>query len=128
MKHETFELLLKEILKRTTSVLASKNTEYASDSDKLNNFKRAGKMLGCTPEKALIGMWAKHIISLLDIVDKVEQDNSEGMKKLRRVLTKEVYEKYYSFSVDIGTLEEKIGDAINYLILLEAMIKERYEK
>jgi len=27
----------------------------------------------------------------------------------------------------VELLEEKIGDAINYLILLEALIKERYD-
>jgi len=56
MRHEKFNELLKEILNRTTNVLASKSAEYASDSDKLHNFKCAGAMLGCSPEKALVGM------------------------------------------------------------------------
>ena len=100
-----FNEMLEERIKSEREVLASKNKEYASDIDKLHNFKRAGAMENCTPEKALVGMWAKHIISLLDIVDKIDADG-DG-------LTKEM-------------LEEKIGDAVNYLILLEALIKERY--
>ena len=62
-------------------------------------------MLGCTPEKALVGMWTKHIISILDIVDGIEAKAPAD-----------------------AVIEEKIGDAVNYLILLEAMLKERNQK
>jgi len=106
-----FNVMLAKRIEATERVLASKNKEYASDMDKLHNFKRAGAMENCTPEKALVGMWAKHIISLLDIVDKINTDAEETYTP--KELTKEM-------------LEEKIGDAINYLILLEALIKERY--
>ena len=103
MKNIEFEKLLEERINMTRKVLASKNAEYASDDDKLHNFKRAAAMLNCTPERALVGMKAKHDVSILDIVDKL----SKG-----ELPSKEV-------------LEEKIGDSINYLILLEALIKER---
>jgi hypothetical protein len=120
MRHDIFEKILNRRIKLTKSVLPTKNKEYASDSDKLHNFKRAGAMLGCTPEKALIGMWTKHIISILDKVDEIEYKcNSES-------------DCFPVFEDDteeyIETIEEKIGDAINYLILLEALIKERYKK
>lgn len=110
-----FNVILKKRIEATEIVLASKNKEYASDVDKLHNFKRAGKMLGQVPEQALVGMWTKHIISLLDIVDKIDKNEDEEMVQvcLGEGLTREM-------------LEEKIGDAINYLILLEALIKERY--
>lgn len=104
MYHREFEILLEERINKIRTVLANKNKEYASGNDKLHNFKRAGLMLRCTSEKALIGMWTKHIISILDIVDKWENENE---------------------SPNIAQLEEKIGDAINYLILLEASFKER---
>ena len=107
MNHKEFEELLEERLNKIRSVLANKNREYASDEDKLHNFKRAGLMLNCTKEKALIGMWTKHIISILDIVDKWEDSRDFP---------------------EIALLEEKIGDAINYLILLEACFKSRTEK
>lgn len=118
MKHEEFNKLLKEIIYRTTKTLASKSAEYASDSDKLHNFKRAGAMLGCSPEKALVGMATKHFISILDIVDEIEYKCGTNV----RCFPSSDPEEF------VGTLEEKIGDAINYLILLEALIKERKER
>lgn len=104
MKHKEFEKLLKERFNIIRSVLIKKNKEYASDEDKLHNFKRAGAMLQCSQEKALIGMWTKHVISILDIVDK--WDNK-------------------GIFPDMKQLNEKLTDAINYLILLEACFKEK---
>lgn len=98
-----FDKLLGKIINRTINVLASKGAEYSTDADKLHNFKRAGAMLQCSPEKALVGMWTKHVISILDIADDI---------------------KIVHLDVDIKMVEEKITDAINYLILLEALIKE----
>jgi len=98
-----FNKLLKRRIALTNKVLESKNKEYATDLDKCHNFKRAGAMLGVAPEQALVGMWSKHLISILDIVDKINKQK----------VSKEM-------------LEEKIGDAVNYLILLEALIKERF--
>jgi hypothetical protein len=106
MNPKAFEKLFKDIVKRNNKTALAKNKEYASDSDKMHNFKRAAAMLQETPEKALIGMWVKHIISLLDMVDKIESGNYESITK--------------------KLLEEKIGDAMIYLALLEGIIKERY--
>ena len=117
MNVEKFNKMLEERIKKTRAVLDSKNKEYASDIDKLHNFKRASAMENCSPEKALIGMWAKHIISILDIVDKLDKEDAK-------------YNGHaicQPLKVTIPLVEEKIGDAINYLILLEALIKERYE-
>ncbi len=115
MRHEQFEKILEERLTLTRKILASKNAEYSSGTDKLHNFKRAGAMEQCSPEKALVGMWTKHIISLLDIVDEIERKCGINARC------------FPSFNPDeyIEMVEEKIGDAINYLILLEALIKER---
>lgn len=119
MNNKNFEKLLEERIALTKSVLSSKNEEYASDTDKLHNFKRAGDMLRCTPEKALIGMCTKHIISILDIVDEIERNNKKhfGLHVIVG-LNKRKYKKL---------IKEKIGDAINYMILLEALIIERYD-
>jgi hypothetical protein len=103
MNIEEFNKLLQRIIAKMCKTLESKNKEYASDVDKLHNFKRAGKMLQCTPEKALIGMLAKHLVSILDIVDKLDRNKFTDMK----------------------VVDEKIGDAINYLVLLEALLIER---
>jgi hypothetical protein len=114
MNIEKFNALLKCRIALMRSVLAAKSEEYSTEQDKLHNFKRAGQMLQCTPEKALIGMWTKHIISILDIVDKIEEYDKSH--------TPSVYNE-----VNIELIEEKIGDAVNYLILLEALLKERLE-
>ena len=102
MTPERFNEILAKRLEATKAVLASKATEYASGRDRLHNFNRAAAMLGTTPEKALIGMWTKHIVSILDIVD------SENVPSL-------------------AMLEEKIGDAVNYLVLLEACYKDKMD-
>lgn len=106
MNTKEFNILLEARIKSMRQTLMTKSKEYSTDEDKLHNFKRAGKMLQCTPEQALIGMMVKHTISILDIVDKLDKGE---------IPTKEL-------------LEEKIGDNVNYLILLEACIKERYEE
>jgi hypothetical protein len=72
----------------------------------MHNFNRAAAMLGCCPERALVGMLSKHLVSVLDLVDAIEQRGELPTVKL---------------------LEEKCGDSINYLILLEALVKERVE-
>lgn len=103
MLKKEFDKLLDEQFEIIKNVLSSKNKEYASKVDKLHNFKRAGKMLECSPEQALIGMLTKHIISILDIVDKIEKEKEYPTEKI---------------------LNEKITDSINYLILLKALIVE----
>lgn len=100
MNADQFDKILERRLELISSVLASKREEYAAGGDRLHNFKRAAEMLGVSREKALAGMMAKHWVSVLDMVD--------GKAKLTEEL-----------------IEEKIGDSINYLVLLEAMLKEK---
>jgi len=102
MTHEDFNKLLEDRLAKTRAVLAAKSQEYATDGDKLHNFKRAGALQGIHPAKALIGMWAKHLVSVLDLADDVARGDVSRL----------------------GLLDEKIGDAVNYLILLEALMTE----
>jgi len=78
----------------------SKNKEYARGGDKLYNFKRAAEVLRSSVERAHWGMFMKHLISTQDIVEDVEDD------------------KYSTMAL----IEEKIGDAIVYLILLKAIL------
>ena len=107
MNNKTFNEILERRLAITREILQKKATEYARNDavlgyDRLHNFNRASQMLGGSREKALIGMLAKHLVSVLDMVD------SFGKEDLPTT----------SF------IDEKIGDSINYLILLEAMLKE----
>ena len=80
-----------------------KNTEYNRNDDKLHNFKRAGALLGCTPHEALVGMWSKHLISILDMVNDFAATGKIPSS---------------------CTIDEKFTDAINYLHLLEGLFRE----
>ncbi|MRS02022.1 hypothetical protein EG832_02135 [bacterium] len=100
MNFEDFGKLLQARLQRTEKVLSGKAKEYSMNGDRLHNFKVAARITGETPEKALFGMFLKHLVSIMDIIDKPGSATPEQT-------------------------DEKIGDAINYLILLEAMLSER---
>jgi hypothetical protein len=63
----------------------------------------AGLISGSTPEKALWGLAMKHLVSIVDIVDGLEAGRVPA----------------------VALSDEKLGDMINYLILLEALLAER---
>ena len=101
MRTEQFENVINNRIETCKSVLCSKAEEYATD-DRLHNFKVAGKLQKCTPVKALGGMMSKHTVSVYDLIDDYEQG---------KAISKEMW-------------TEKIGDSINYLLLLTAMLEE----
>jgi len=103
MTESDFEAILLQRIEKMRAVLANKAREYASGRDRLHNFKRAGAMQGVTPEKALLGMFAKHMVSIMDMVDDLDRDVHNP----------------------IPAWDEKLGDAVNYLVLLEGLVVER---
>lgn len=102
MNQQEFEKLLGERIEKIDTVLGKKAAEYARGDDRLHNFKRVAQVKGCTVPEACLDGFYKHFISILDMIDDYK---------------KEVYH-----SVELW--DEKLGDAINYLILLEAILKE----
>lgn len=80
-------------------VLFEKHTEYATE-DHFHNFNVAAALQGITPQQALVGMMDKHVVSVHDLVN----DYAEG---------KEISPEKWL---------EKIGDNINYLLILWAMV------
>jgi hypothetical protein len=102
MKNEELEKIVDERIGKIRDLLVKKGAEYAR-GDRLSNFKKAGAGQGCTPERALIGMMDKHRVSIYDLVDDLE----EGLIAPQ------------------GVWDEKIGDNIVYLFLLEALVRER---
>jgi len=56
-----FNNIAEKRLSKCKSILVSKNKEYSSDTDRLHNFKVAGRVSGVTPEKALLGMCSPSI-------------------------------------------------------------------
>ena len=85
-------------------VLYKKAEEYATTGDRFHNFRVAARINNETPERALLGMWIKHFISVLDMIDWIDQCPKK---------------------ITLELIDEKIGDNINYLILLEGLLLER---
>jgi hypothetical protein len=96
MTTDDFTRLIEEQIARSTSLLIDKAKEYASDIDRLHNFKVAAQLLGGTQEQALGGFLAKHVVSVFDMINSGKE------------YPKEVW-------------NEKITDSINYLLILRAM-------
>jgi hypothetical protein len=103
MTNEDFNALLEDMIAKIRSTLGHKAVEYARGNDRLSNFKLAAALNQSTPEKALLGMLTKHVISVWDFV----RDIDEGV-----VASEALW-------------DEKLGDVINYCILLKGLIAER---
>lgn len=103
MHYQEFDRLIGQRLKRCERVLCQKSEEYSRGGERLHNFYTAARMKGETPEQALWGMAMKHIVSVADIVN----DTMEGKVPDKKLL------------------DEKIGDWINYGLLLEGLLEDR---
>ena len=96
--HEQFEKVLQNRCLSMREVLGTKAEEYAKGGNRYHNFDVAARVLGVTPPQALLGMWMKHIVSVLDMI---------------------AAEK----PLDEKVIDEKIGGLINYAVLLEGLWK-----
>ena len=95
--------LLEERFNKTRETYSTKMIEYANVNDVFESFKKGvGFSFHDTPEGVAWEYACKHFESIKTIISKCPGE----------VPTDEL-------------LEEKIGDAINYLIILEGLIKER---
>ncbi len=85
--------------------LLTKHKEYAKDDNVFRNFDEAagGFSLHSTSSEVLWSYMTKHLVSIKDIIADNKPVKSE-------------------------VVSEKIGDVINYLILLEAMLNAENEK
>ena len=101
MTSEVFDQHLQHMQEVTVETLRNKAKEYATDGDRLHNFKVAADVQGISPTAALAGMMAKHTVSVYDMIG-----------------TGKVY--------PLDLWEEKIKDSINYLFLLWALLNEEY--
>lgn len=99
MTQADWEDILGYRLGKIKRVLDKKAEQYALDGDRLSQFRSAARMRDTTLPQALWGMAMKHLVSVQDIVD--------GRLEPTPLL-----------------VSEKIGDLINYLILLEAVLAE----
>ena len=99
MNTEKFNEIINEMLNKCKVTLVGKAREYSGNDDRLHNFRCAAGLQLCGEKEALFGMMAKHIVSLSDMC----RDGKEHALQL---------------------WEEKIGDTINYCLLLYAMVRE----
>jgi hypothetical protein len=97
MTHDEFNTIFEARVNECRTMLGVKANEYAT-GDRLHNFKVAAELQSCTPAQALGGMLAKHIVSIFDML--AEEDSH---------FVPEVW-------------SEKLGDALNYLFLLDAVL------
>lgn len=104
MYSKRFNKVVEDRIRKIKDTLASKGKEYSTD-DKLHNFKKAGRILNCSKEEALRGMLMKHIVSVDDLINNLEFKTPS-----------------------IAVIDEKLGDIINYYILLEACLVERLDE
>lgn len=98
----SFDQVIENRIEQIRSILHTKAKEYASKTDRFHNFRVAARKTNTTPEEALQGMMAKHEVAVLDMIYEPS------------IATEEM-------------INEKIGDNINYLILLEGLLKERLQ-
>ena len=106
MNNSDFDILVERRCELIKSVLANKAKEYATE-DRFHNFVAAGRKNNMTSEEALMGMKVKHDVSVDDLV-RWSKDSPERLC--------------------LSIIDEKIGDSINYLILLEGLLIERVIK
>lgn len=103
MTRGVFDKLVEDRIKSIISTLINKRAEYASDTDVLRNFHVGASITGKSVYEVCFGYMTKHLASIRDIVEK----RSRGV------------------FVDSSVIDEKIGDSICYLILLEGLLKEK---
>lgn len=106
MNTNEFNKIINRRLDESKRILIEKAKEYAKgDVDRLHNFNKAAQITGESREKALFGFFLKHLVSVMDIIEDID------IKVPTQALT-----------------DEKIGDCINYLLLLEASIADKRNK
>ena len=101
MTTDELKVVFEEQAQRCREVLLQKGMEYTPDeADRFSSFKTAASLQNTSPANALLGMLSKHIVSLYDM-------SFVGTEQ---------------YAAEIWG--EKITDALNYLFILSAIIKE----
>lgn len=100
MLKKDFDILVNKRLAECKKVLTSKAADYASDVDRLANFKRGAALVDLTPKQYAQALVTKHIVAIAD-----------------KVISDEVMTPTF--------VAEKIGDVINYMMLIEALNQEK---
>jgi len=103
MTAEFFKQVLADTLEATKETLGVKAMEYVRNDDAMHNFNVGSRITGQTREQVLYGFALKHHISIADMREDVAKGEIPTVEKIN----------------------EKYGDAINYLILEKASMLEK---
>ena len=104
MNQKAFTTLLEKIFDRSRQVLARKRAEYIHNQDVFSSFKKGTQMsFHSMPEKVAWEYACKHLESIKSMIDNIDKGEEP----------------------DADLINEKFGDTINYLILIEGMLKDR---
>jgi hypothetical protein len=98
-----FAGIIEDRIEKTRHLLLVKGKEYAAGGKRFHNFEQGAAFMRCTPERALLGYMSKHLVSIVDMIEALDR----------------------GVAGDPAAWGEKIGDAITYLHLLEAMVATR---
>ena len=101
-RSKTYSERIEDMIEHCKDMLLTKHTEYATEDD-FHNFNVAASLQNVTPQQALVGMMTKHVVSVCDLVN----DHAEGRE------------------IPLDKWKEKIGDNVNYLLILWAMVNMR---
>lgn len=107
MKQADFEKLVDESVAQMRELLIVKGGEYAGSEDRLANFKRGAGLTGATAMQVLFIYLSKHYDAIATYI----RDDAVNVERPRS-----------------ESIRGRVHDALNYLLLLEALIVEREEE
>jgi hypothetical protein len=103
MKTETFNSIFMTRIEKMKETILVKAKDYGG-VDRLRNFKHASAMMKISPEMVCMAWVFKHIEATLAAVRKIDDEGT---------------------LMPVTFWDEKLGDIILYMILLEALVYER---
>lgn len=104
IKEFNFDEVVEETITSIRKTLLVKGKEYIRNNNPFHNFDVGSDFTGMIPEDYLFALNTKHIASIRDLIEDLYDEEK---------------------AINIAQVEEKIGDAITYLILLEGLFKRR---
>jgi len=106
MHQKLFDKIVTDRCEDIVQKLLVKGREYRRNDNVFHNFDRGAAVIGQIPEKVLYGFMLKHLVSVMDMLDDIEKGKIPPAP----------------------VVDEKVGDIMVYMVILEAMIKNRIEQ
>lgn len=106
-KAKLFENVVNATLDKCKETLVIKAKEYRRNNNPFHNFERGAELSGFDDVQVLKGFLLKHEVSINDIINDYSVDG---------ILPTE------------AMLDEKIGDILNYYLILKAMFIQKIEE